>query len=181
MPLLQSWKEGEGPLDPRGIAVSAALRERTHFQIFADRHIAEQLSALGDEDKTARGLGMGRKPRHVFTLEKDPAAPRRKRADQGFQCRGLAGTVGADKRGEPARRCLQRKSPYDLHLAVAGLQSLDLKQRLAHPTRPSATRRPAKDHQDRLRSPRGYWRSPPERPRPASVPSSTPRCGRKDP
>ena len=118
-------------LSRRSAYLLAARLEKAPISRFSATLMEENnCRPSGTSAKPRAALAWARQPRHVLAFEHDLAAPRRDRARDRAQRRGLAGAVGADDGGELAAPGRERQAPQHLDLAVAGLEVLDCEQRL---------------------------------------------------
>jgi hypothetical protein len=97
-----------------------------HLQVFLDAEVGEDAPALGHVADAAAGDAVGRPARGFRAENRDAALTRRRQADEATQRRGLAGTVAAKQRRDPAFRDVEADAVKNVALAVVGVEATGL-------------------------------------------------------
>ena len=105
------------------------VRQQAEPEIVAHRQVLEQRVLLRHVDQPHLALQMWRHPRHVLAREGDAAAPRRQKAHDRLEQRGLAHAVLADDRERLGLRQRQADIADDPRRTIAAGQRVDLKDR----------------------------------------------------
>ena len=131
----------------------AAVDERRHLEVLADRHLREHALAAGQQADAHASPLLGRDVGDGLAVEAHDAAGRRAEAGDDPQDGRLAGAVGAEQGQHLALAHLEADVEEHLHLAVGEVDVGDLEGRDrrrgrpsgagAPPSPPGARRRPA--------------------------------------
>jgi hypothetical protein len=119
----------EDALGGPGLRGPVPPRPPRHFQVLADREIAEDAPLFRDvPDPLARDT-VGRQPGQVAAPQNDAPRPRRNQSDDALERRRLAGAVASEETDDLTLADVEREVEEDVAIAVVGVDPEDLEKR----------------------------------------------------